>query len=105
MVSFNYLLSVAVAIASAAPTVFAASIVEAATVPEIVTYDASAPAGAKRDSIAGRFSKRTSGGVDPYAGWSCAPWYPLTGVLSNPTCNENNCYRYEPPDKSQTVCL
>lgn len=102
MVCFNYLLSVAVAIASAVPGVLADSFVEAIKIPDIVTYDAAAAA-EKRDNvldsgssgIAGRISMRTSTGptVDPYSGWSCSPSYPLTPIPSNPSCNENNCYR------------
>ncbi|KAM7222491.1 hypothetical protein V8F06_001985 [Rhypophila decipiens] len=89
MVSLNALLITVAAVVVAAPGVLANTIQLAADVPDIIIYDAPT-----RRSIGDKFGKRiTEGGVDPYAGYTCAPWYPLNPVPENPNCWENNCYR------------
>lgn len=93
MVSFNYLLSVAVAVAGAAPGILANTLVAAADKPDIITYDTPI-----KRSIAEKFGKRTNTGVDPYWGYQCSKWYPLRPLLQSPTCHENNCFRYACPE-------
>jgi hypothetical protein len=80
MVASNHLLALAATLSGAIPLVLADTLVEAAKLPDIVVYQAAA---AKRSNT-----------VDPYAGWTCNPGYPLTGIPSNPSCTQNNCWRY-----------
>ena len=95
MVSFNYLFSVVVAVAGAAPGILANTLVAAVDKPDIITYDSPT-----KRSIAEKFEKRHPAtlDVDPYKGYQCAAWYPLRPLLQNPTCHENNCYRCVCPE-------
>jgi hypothetical protein len=83
MVSSNGLFALATAFAGVIPAVLAESLAEAAQKPDILVYNPSE----KRAS-----PKKTT--VDPYAGWACAPWYPLEPIPPKPQCAPNNCYRY-----------
>jgi len=79
MVSSNRILTLVATLAGIVPVVRAGGLIEAALQPDIVVYN----------PIARRAST-----VDPYAGWTCAPRYTLIALPAQPSCTQNNCWRY-----------
>jgi len=80
MVASNHVLALAAAFAGAVPTVLAGTLVEAVQLPDIIEYT---PTVVRRATT-----------VDPYAGYSVRPLYVLKPLPANPSCTQNNCWRY-----------